>query len=140
MEFDNITRHIDARTVWAYAELTDDFNPIHIDAEFAARTPMGRCIAHGMLSLNLIWQAAWPALNDAGRRATELEVRFIRPVFVGDTITASGMLDPEASDEQTSVFAVSVVNQSGETAIRGQLRAPAHGVAGLEPVQRAAAG
>ena len=40
----------------AYAELTNDFNPIHLDAEFAAATPMRRPIAHGTISLCLMWQ------------------------------------------------------------------------------------
>ena len=40
----------------AYAHLTQDFNPIHLDPEFAARTPMGSVIAHGTMSIGLMWQ------------------------------------------------------------------------------------
>ncbi|MFT4011834.1 MAG: MaoC/PaaZ C-terminal domain-containing protein [Paracoccus sp. (in: a-proteobacteria)] len=140
MHLSEITRHIDAGTVWAYAEITDDFNPIHVDPDFAAGTPMGRCIAHGMLSLNLIWQVAWPALNDVGRRAAELEIRFVKPVFVGDTITATGFLDPEASDSRTSVFSVQITNQKGETVIQGHLRAPTAGLEVEDTLKAAAFG
>ncbi len=48
-----------------YAELTGDFNPIHVDPEFAATTPFGGVIAHGTMSLNLIWQAAAASLGPA---------------------------------------------------------------------------
>lgn len=140
MQLSAVTRRIDAETVWAYAEITDDFNPIHVDPEFAAATPMGRCIAHGMLSLNLIWQAVWPALTETGRKSAELEIRFVKPVFVGDTITASGLMDPEASDAELGVFAVQIVNQNGEVVIKGRLKAPLAGVVGEEVLKRAAIG
>ncbi len=49
---------IDQAAINAYARITDDFNPIHTDPTFAATTPMGGVIAHGTMSLNLIWQMA----------------------------------------------------------------------------------
>ena len=49
-----ISLRADRQAILAYAELTGDFNPIHVDPEFAAKTPMGGVIAHGTLSLNLI--------------------------------------------------------------------------------------
>ncbi len=48
---------IDRPAIRAYAEVTGDFNPIHLDPDFAVRTPMKGIIAHGMLSLNMLWQA-----------------------------------------------------------------------------------
>lgn len=77
----------------AYAELTNDFNPIHVDPEFAARTSMGRPIAHGTLSLCLIWQCL--QRNFGPRIFTDLmlDMRFVRPVYIGDLLTAGGEED-----------------------------------------------
>lgn len=82
----------DARTIHAYGELTDDFNPIHIDPEFAARTPMGRCIAHGTMSIGLLWQSIFRTLGDGAADRVELDVRFVKPVFAGEVIEAGGQL------------------------------------------------
>ena len=52
-----VTLTVDQAAILLYAQITDDFNPIHVDPEFAATTPLGQVIAHGMLSANLIIQA-----------------------------------------------------------------------------------
>ncbi len=96
-----------------YAAITDDFNPIHIDPGFAAQTPMKGIIAHGMLSLNLIWQSLRRSLGlDAVARIV-LEVRFVRPVRENDVVTAGGERD---ADGRCTVW---VRNQAGETVIAG---------------------
>lgn len=79
----------------AYAELTDDFNPIHLDAAFAATTPMGRPIAHGTLSLCLIWQSVGLNFPAETLGALALDVRFVKPVYIGDELTAGG--EPDAA-------------------------------------------
>lgn len=107
-----VSRCIDRQAIRLYAEASNDFNPIHIDPEFASRTPMGGIIAHGMLSLNLIWQSLRKTLGDDGARAT-LEVRFVKPVREGDVITASGQSMADGR------FEVWVKNQAGETVIGG---------------------
>ncbi len=80
----------------AYAELTNDLNPIHLDAEFAARTPMGRPIAHGTMSLCLIWQCLGRNFTAKQLAAMELDVRFVKPVHIGDQLGAGGEPDAEA--------------------------------------------
>jgi 3-hydroxybutyryl-CoA dehydratase len=83
-----MTLLVDEAAILAYARLTHDFNPIHVDEKFAATTPFGKPIAHGMLSLNLIWQSLRAALGM--RLPISLEIRFLRPVFRDSTITAGG--------------------------------------------------
>lgn len=81
---------VDAPVILRYAHLTNDYNPIHLDAEFAVRTPMGGIIAHGMLSLNLIWQSLTATFGlDAVEKIT-LNVRFVRPVRLNTLVTAGG--------------------------------------------------
>ncbi len=74
----------------AYAEITRDWNPIHLDEEFAKSTPMGGIIAHGSMSLNMIWQSLALSLGaDALPRIT-LDARFLKPVRPGDQVQAGG--------------------------------------------------
>jgi 3-hydroxybutyryl-CoA dehydratase len=80
-----------------YAVLTDDFNPIHVDPAFAATTPMGGCIAHGTLSMALLWQSLFRTLGDNAAGRVDLDVRFVKPVYAGDTLHAGGELLPGGS-------------------------------------------
>lgn len=78
-----ITSSVD--TAKAYAALTQDWNPIHLDEDFAAATPFGRPIAHGTMALNLLVEA----VARAGLRLADLDIRFSKPTFVGQTLTAT---------------------------------------------------
>lgn len=100
-----------------YAEVTGDFNPIHVDPDFAAKTEMGGVIAHGTLSLNLIWQSLEKTLGKALLGQVAIDVAFKRPVRVGDRIEAGGSLrDGEA------VYNVWARNQDGVNVIEGTAR------------------
>ena len=105
--------HVTRPAILLYAAITNDFNPIHVDPGFAARTPMKGIIAHGMLSLNLIWQSLRRSLGRDAVGRIVLEVRFIKPVRENDVVTAGGERD---ADGRCTVW---VRNQAGETVIAG---------------------
>lgn len=104
----------------SYAELTDDFNPIHVDAAFAAQTPMGRPIAHGTMSLCLLWQCLGKNFSAAELTALDLEVRFVKPVYIGDEVTAGGESDAAAH----GLWKVWVRGQDGSDRIVGTVQLP----------------
>ncbi len=104
-----------AESILAYGELTNDFNPLHVDAEFAARTPMGRQIAHGTMSLCLIFQCIQRNFGGQALADVELDVRFVKPVFIGDTVIAGG----EASRERPGQWNVWVRGADGVDRIAG---------------------
>ncbi len=81
--------------IMLYAAITDDFNPIHCDPEFAARTPMAGVIAHGTMSMNLIWQSLSKTFDAATLAGATLQIRFIKPVRLGNRVESGGALDPE---------------------------------------------
>lgn len=103
-------------TARAYAELTGDFNPIHLDPGFAASTPFGRPIAHGTMALNLVLVAAARTFG-AARVPGALAVRFVRPVPVGATVRAGGRL----ADAASGTYEVFVETDDGVRAIEGTL-------------------
>lgn len=109
---------IDQARINRYAAVIDDFNPIHVDPEFARQSAMGGIIAHGTLSLNLIWQSVRATFPEAGLAGARLDVRFQKPVRLGDTITGGGR------SADGGGFEVWVKNQNGETVISGQLSLP----------------
>lgn len=105
---------VDEAAIQRYARITGDYNPIHVDPEFAAKTEMGGVIAHGTMSLNLIWQALERTLGRSALPSIGLDIRFRRPVRPGDRIEAGGTL--EDSGVQYAVWAR---NQNGENVIEG---------------------
>lgn len=104
----------DFEAIHRFAVLSNDFNPIHVDREFAASTPMGGLIAHGPMSLGLILQVLQGTLNTA---ELTLDVYFRAPVRENDLIIARGELV-----DGSSAYAVWVKNQKGEVVVEGIAR------------------
>lgn len=106
---------VDRDVILAYAEVTNDYNPIHIDPEFAKTTPFGDVIAHGTMSVSLIWQMIAASFDPQTAVSAELDIRFVRPVRVGDVVTAGG--SPDAAEPGR--YQVFVRNQNNENVIEG---------------------
>lgn len=104
--------------ILAYGELTSDLNPLHVDPTFAARTPMGGCIAHGTMSICLIWQSLSGSLGEAESTRIALDVRFVEPVRAGETIHAGGELQEGVAD----CYAVWVRGEDGADRVTGTAR------------------
>lgn len=97
-----------------YAELTVDFNPIHLDPAFAAGTIFGRPIIHGTLGLNLVIEAIERTFGAFPEDAA-VEVRFVGPVPVGSAIRAGGHL----RDAATGTYDIYVEIAAGDRAVEG---------------------
>ena len=120
-ELSEIALDVDQAAINAYARITDDFNPIHTDPAFAATTPMGGVIAHGTMSLNLIWQMA--AQNFRGDfERIGMKIRFVAPVRPGDRVAAGGRRTADGSGR----YEVWVRNQRGENVIAGTMTLRGH--------------
>lgn len=111
---------VDMPAILAYADITGDFNPLHVDPAFAATTPMGGVIAHGTMSLNLIWQAIARTFGADAAARSAIDVRFARPVRIGDSLEAGGA----ESASRPGTFEVWVSNQDGVTVIEGSATLP----------------
>lgn len=104
------------------AALTGDFDPLHVDEEFARGTAFGRRIAHGALVLGLLSTTASMISRRAKANGAEGvpvsagydRVRFLRPAFVGDTLTARYLVEALDQEAGRSESRAEVTNQQGE--------------------------
>jgi 3-hydroxybutyryl-CoA dehydratase len=120
-----VVRTLTQERIHAYADASDDHNPIHVDPDFARATPFGGTIAHGMLVLALIGEMMRAAYGDAWSASGRLKVRFKAPTRPGDTVTASATLTKESADG--TEYAVQCASQSGEVLIEGRASVRAGG-------------
>jgi 3-hydroxybutyryl-CoA dehydratase len=117
----SVVKQITQKDINLYAEASGDFNPIHVDESFAAQTPLGGTIAHGMLILAYISEMMTEAFGQSWLSGGKLSVRFKAPARPGDTITTSGKIDSIEHKEGIPYVNCSIesCNQKGETVITG---------------------
>ena len=117
-----VVKHISQGKINLYAEASGDFNPIHVDENFAKKSPLGGTIAHGMLILAYISQMMTTAFGQSWLSGGKLSVRFKAPARSGDMITVSGKVHTVEQKEKESLITCDVLcqNQRGETVILGE--------------------
>ena len=122
MSLPEIKKSIIQENINLYAEASQDFNPIHIDEEFAKKTPLGGTIAHGMLILAYVSQMMTAAFGRSWLTGGKLNVRFRNPARPGDTITVSGKIRKVERKEGQTLIKCDVLchNQNGESGITGE--------------------
>jgi acyl dehydratase len=114
------TKQITDSVVRAFAELSGDYNPIHLDEEFAAKTQFKRRIAHGMISGALI--SAVLGYKFKERRVVYLAqtLQFVAPVFIDDTVTATATVTHIREDKPIVTIETVCTNQNNETVVTGE--------------------
>jgi 3-hydroxybutyryl-CoA dehydratase len=116
----SLTRVISDTDITAFAELTGDSNPLHVDDAFAARSRFGRRIAHGLLSAGLISAVLGTKLPGPGAIYLQQTFRFQRPVYPGDTVTATVEVTAYRDDRHIATLRTTCVDQRGETVLDGE--------------------
>ncbi|XZG70143.1 MaoC family dehydratase [Chitinibacteraceae bacterium HSL-7] len=102
-----------------FAGLTGDNNPMHIDAEFAAETRFGARVVHGMLTASMLSTVIGMKLPGPGCIYMSQDLRFVKPVHIGDTVTASAEV-VELIAEKQRVRLKTVCSVRGETVLEGE--------------------
>jgi 3-hydroxybutyryl-CoA dehydratase len=87
-EFAELAKTVSESDIYLYAGLTGDFNPAHINEEYAKKTFFKTRIAHGMLTAGFISAILGTKLPGPGTIYLKQELTFLAPVRIGDTITA----------------------------------------------------
>ena len=111
------TREVTVRTITAddvdrFAQISGDLNPIHLDAAFAATTPFGRRVSHG-LHTGAIVSATHTNLTGPGFVYLGQELNFRAPVHIGDTLTATVTVVEVKAAKRVLVLETVVTNQDG---------------------------
>lgn len=106
-----------------FVEITSDVNPLHLDDAFAARTQFGRRVLHGMLTASILSTMVGMLLPGTGAIYRSQTIRFLKPVFVGDTVTAHFIV--RAIDRARHRLDIDswIENSSGERVIEGNCEA-----------------
>ncbi|MCR9291757.1 MAG: MaoC/PaaZ C-terminal domain-containing protein [bacterium] len=118
-------RTVTESDIVSFAGMTGDFDPLHVDHEFAAETPYGRPIAHGLLGLSFMAGLS----SSCPRMRTLAFVRiddwsFHKPIYVGDTVhvvTEVESITPRGRRSGEVVWFRKLVNQRGECVQSGRL-------------------
>jgi acyl dehydratase len=121
-EVASVTRLLDQPRVDAYAKAARDYNPIHIDAAFAATTPFERPITHGMLVLALVSEAMSAAFGERWAERGTLKVRWRAPAVQPVTVTARASLRSAADGVAT--YDVTCEDDAGTLLLAGTASAP----------------
>lgn len=103
-----------------FAGLSGDFNPIHIDEEYAKQTKFKKRIAHGLLTSSLISQLLGMRLPGEGSIYLNQTMRFRLPVYIGDTVTASAMIKEINEEKNTITLVTECHNQYKQLVLEGE--------------------
>jgi phosphate acetyltransferase len=116
----SVTRTLSEEDIQLFALVSGDVNPAHLDADYAATDMFHRVIAHGMWGGGLISAVLGTELPGPGAIYISQSLRFLRPVGLGDTITASVTVAEKRPEHRVVVFDCRCVNQTGEDVITGR--------------------
>jgi len=118
----SFSKTVSEADVYAFAGISGDFNPIHVDAEFARGTRFGQRIAHGMLSASFISTVIGTALPGKNTVYLSQDLRFVAPVFFGDTLKAVVKVAETLPEKRILVLETTVFNQHGKQVLTGQAK------------------
>ena len=116
----SLVRTVLAEDVEAFARVTGDTNPVHLDEAYAANSRFGRRIAHGMLAVSYISALLGTEFPGPGTIYLSQSVSFRKPVFLGDTLTVTATVTAYRSDKSILTLATECRNQDGEKVVEGQ--------------------
>lgn len=102
-----------------FVEITGDVNPLHVDDAFAARTRFGRRVVHGMLTASLFSTMVGMLIPGTGAIYRSQTLAFLRPVYVGDTVTAHFVVREIDRARHRLTIDAWIENAAGERVVEG---------------------
>ena len=114
------TQTVTARDVELYAEITGDRNPLHFDADFAARTRFGRLVAQGGIASGMLNALVAMDLPGAGTVFMSQTLSYKAPTYLGDTLTAEVEVLSLKADKPVCQLRATITNQDGTVVLDGE--------------------
>ena len=116
----SVTKTVSETDVYLFAGITGDLNPAHTNEVAASKTMFKTRIAHGMLGAGFISAVLGMYLPGPGTIYMGQELKFTKPVHIGDTVTASATVEEIILEKNRVILDTTVVNQDGEVVIKGK--------------------
>jgi 3-hydroxybutyryl-CoA dehydratase len=116
----SFSKTITEHDILGFADVSGDFNPVHVIEGYAKSTMFGQRIAHGMLTASLISAVLGMQLPGPGCIYLSQSARFVKPVHIGDTLTATVEVLEWNPDRAIVTLGNKVTNQKGETVLTGE--------------------
>ena len=111
---------VTARDVELYAQITGDHNPLHFDADFAARTRFGRLVAQGGIASGMLNALVAMDLPGAGTVFMSQSLEYLAPTYLGDSLTAEVEALSLKADKPVCQLHATTTNQDGTRVPRGK--------------------
>lgn len=118
----SLSKTISEYDVYAFAGVTGDFNPVHVNAEFAKNSLFKQRIAHGVISAGLISAVLGTELPGIDTIYMNQELSFLAPVLYGDTLTATVECIEKDDKKHRIIFRTTVTNQNDKLVTDGKAR------------------
>lgn len=117
---DRLENVVTERDIVAFADITGDRNPVHLDPAYAATTPFKQCISHGMLTASYISAVFGMRLPGPGAIYVTQTLNFRRPVWIGDRITTTVTVAELLPQKRRVRFECVCTNAEGKVVLEGE--------------------
>ena len=106
--------------VKTFAELSGDYNPLHFDESFVARTKFKKLVVQGGLTTGLLHALVAMDMPGPGTVFLSQNWKFTAPVFIGDTITAEAEVISKHETKPVTQLKIKITRQDGENVLEGE--------------------
>ena len=103
-----IEKVITREQIRRYSQVSGDFNPVHLDEDFAAQSSFGRVVAHGMMTLAFLSEMLTQSFGTHWLESGTLKVRFKRPAYPGDKLRTWGQISERMEEADHTVVRCSI--------------------------------
>ena len=116
----SFSKTVSEADVYLFAGISGDFNPVHVDEEYAKQGMFKKRIAHGILTASFISTVLGTKLPGPGAIYAKQDLKFLAPVFIGDTLTATCTVKEIIAEKKRVIMDCVVSNQEGTNVLTGE--------------------
>lgn len=116
----DFSKTVSEADVYLFAGITGDFNPAHINEAYARDTAFKSRVVHGMLLAGLVSSVIGTRLPGPGTIYMQQELKFLAPVYIGDTISARAEVVELVQEKKRVRLKTTCVNQDGKSVLEGE--------------------
>ncbi|MDQ3634862.1 MAG: MaoC family dehydratase [Acidobacteriota bacterium] len=116
----SVSKEVTDELIKQFADVSGDYNPIHLDEDFAKDTRFGKRIGHGMLTASFISAVLGYKLNVRKLVYLGQTLKFKHPTYIGDTVTAKATVKKIREDKPIIKIDTTCENQDGTILIEGE--------------------